>query len=103
MAFMQKQAERFKAWQVETSIGGECVPFELVGNDLTAIGQYCEGKPRESDDSIDAELVEGWFCRLSAPGYMDCTEWHGPYETEQEAMEALNGMYGDDEDEACHD
>lgn len=46
----------------------------------------------------DVELPEnaaGWYSRLSAPGYLDCTEWSGPYETEDEALEDLFEMYGD--------
>ena len=35
----------------------------------------------------------GWYGRLSAPGYLDCTDWSGPYQSEQEADDALNGMY----------
>ena len=35
----------------------------------------------------------GWYGRLSASGYLDCTEWSGPYSSEQEADEALNDMY----------
>lgn len=35
----------------------------------------------------------GWFCRLSAPGYMDCTEWSGPFDTEDEAREHLAETY----------
>lgn len=40
----------------------------------------------------------GWYCRLSAPGYMDCTDWSGPYETEQEAREAIVDMWDVDPD-----
>jgi hypothetical protein len=39
------------------------------------------------------ELVTGWFCRLSAPGYMDCTDWSGPFETEQEARDHIAETY----------
>jgi len=35
----------------------------------------------------------GWYGQLSASGYLDCTEWSGPYSSEQEADEALNDMY----------
>ena len=35
----------------------------------------------------------GWYGRLSAPGYLDCTDWSGPYPSEREASEALNDMY----------
>jgi hypothetical protein len=37
----------------------------------------------------EAEKVEGWFARLSAPGYMDCTDWDGPYKTREEAYSEL--------------
>lgn len=36
-----------------------------------------------------------WYSRLSAPGYLDCTDWQGPYETEDEALEALYETYAD--------
>jgi hypothetical protein len=38
----------------------------------------------------------GWYGRLSAPGYLDCTDWSGPYSSEEEAGEALNDMYDGD-------
>lgn len=37
----------------------------------------------------------GWYARLSAPGYLDCTDWHGPYESEAQALVALWEVYGD--------
>jgi len=93
MSFMQKQVKHMECWQIETTCGTECVPADLCHSDQLA--DYLEGKQTEDEP----ELVKGWFCRLSAPGYMDCTEWSGPYETEQEAIEALDAMYGDDESE----
>ncbi len=42
----------------------------------------------------------GWYARLSAPGYTDCTDWSGPYASEREAHEALSDMFGDDPFEA---
>ncbi len=38
----------------------------------------------------------GWFGRLSASGYLDCTDWSGPFGSEQEAHAFLNEMYGDE-------
>jgi hypothetical protein len=54
---------------------------------------------RDGTDSVegeDYETLTGWFCRLSADGYMDCTDWQGPYETEAEAEEALIADYCSD-------
>lgn len=41
--------------------------------------------PREKD----TEDEQGYCGRLSAPGYMDCTDWLGPFETPREAREAI--------------
>ena len=47
----------------------------------------------ESGSVVDVESVFGFFCRLSAPGYMDCTDWIGPFETEEEAENYLVDNY----------
>ena len=41
------------------------------------------------------EEREAWICRLSASGYMDCTDWMGPFDTEVEAVEALVDACGE--------
>jgi hypothetical protein len=38
----------------------------------------------------------GWYGRLSAPGYLDGTDWSGPFESEAEANECLSDMYDGD-------
>ena len=55
---------------------------ELADPDL------CE--PRDAED-----CGAGWYARLSAPGYLDCTDWIGPFDSEDEAFEALYETYGD--------
>lgn len=47
-------------------------------------------------DVEDVETIFGWFARLSAPGYLDATDWTGPYETEEEAIADLQDMYGEE-------
>jgi hypothetical protein len=49
--------------------------------------------PAEYANYPDGEEVSGWFCRLSAPGYLDCTEWSGPFKTAKEAEDYLEEMY----------
>ena len=34
-----------------------------------------------------------WYARLSAPGYLDCTEWAGGHATEAAALAALCDQY----------
>ena len=38
---------------------------------------------------------KGIYCRLSADGYMDCTDWHGPFDTVEEAAVYLIDTYAD--------
>ena len=54
----------------------------------------------EASDGVEVEEVtEGYAGRLSAPGYMDCTEYDGVYATAREAAQALVDAYADDSDE----
>lgn len=52
----------------------------------------------------EVEVHEDKFCaRLSAPGYTDCTDWSGPFDTEDAAHEYLNDTYGTDEESEPED
>ena len=53
------------------------------------------GELQESDIGSEGNEA-GWYHRLSAPGYLDCTDWTGPFTTEEEANSDLCDMYGDD-------
>lgn len=39
----------------------------------------------------------GWYGYLSAPGYLDRTDYSGPFETEEEAFAYVMEFYGVDE------
>jgi hypothetical protein len=42
----------------------------------------------------DLETDEcGFYSRLSAPGYLDCTNWFGPFQTEVEAVADILSNY----------
>lgn len=96
MAFMLPQITHESMWQIETTCGTELVPADVVGTNATAesLADYLEGDPRDNEP----ELVTGFFARLSAPGYMDCTPWAGPFESEQEAREHIESAYDVDSD-----
>ena len=74
----------------------QCQTESYTPEYLESVGQYCEGGAA-GIESI--EIVSGWGARLSAPGYLDCTEW-SVYETEEEARADLAEMYGDDDEGA---
>jgi hypothetical protein len=110
MAFMQPIADYFAAYRVETDAGTELVPESACGRlSLADDGRYSDTVDAltpylENNRISNVERVEGYFSRLSAPGYLDCTDWLGPYETEQAALDAVKDMYdcddnGDDADD----
>lgn len=113
MGFMQKQITEKRAWvQVETSIGTEFIDTSTLGmlglrdsqtethkitdkereEGIADLSQYCEGTIKEW------KTIRGYGARLSAPGYLDCTEWT-VFDTVKEAEEYLEEMYGDEEEE----
>jgi hypothetical protein len=84
MPFMRPQT-RYDRWLITDD---DCIP---------------EGYVTELKDALNGEVIPGWCARLSAPGYMDRTDWVGPFDTELEAALELERMYrydDADEDEA---
>ena len=50
----------------------------------------------ELDAEVDpSDDLAGYYFRLSAPGYLDCTEWSGPYQTEEEAVAEMLNQFAD--------
>jgi hypothetical protein len=45
-------------------------------------------------ETFQATLRHGWLARLSAPGYMDCTEWSA-FDSFEAAATYLLDAYGD--------
>jgi hypothetical protein len=118
MAFMEPQIEQGEWIEVESDCT-DFIPADVVGNvGLTADGEEAneDNTPEErwaeivnavriyiseqgNPDRIQSvRLISGFGARLSAPGYMDCTEW-SVFATEEEAREYLVEVYGDDEED----
>jgi hypothetical protein len=53
-----------------------------------------ESEAREYLD--DPEASEGLYARLAAPGYLDCTDWLGPFENEWRAYAELLETYSNE-------
>jgi len=45
------------------------------------------------DEQESIEYGFGWIARLSAPGFLDCTDWVGPFETAEKAARELLELY----------
>ncbi len=107
MDFMEQQITDKERWAaVETDCGTEFVPIEQLGILLPVR----EDGPEWVDDCADilrpylegnrvfsVEETTGYGARLSAPGYLDCTQW-AVFDTEQEARDYLEETYGDEQE-----
>lgn len=100
--FMTPEYARECMWVLDTNYGGVVVPDEAVSTKrpvppkrdwMRVFGDYIEG-----DRILDVDKECGWWARLSASGYMDATDWDGPYDTLEEAKEALERMHDVDPD-----
>ncbi len=99
MAFMQPAIYFGTYYEVSANHGETyIVPADVSGVVKTYgdLADYVEGKVDEPDTI--AEVKRGWLARMSAPGYMDCTDWSA-HDTQQEAENYLNEYYGDDDSE----
>lgn len=96
MSFMQQEVTGPQSgWRVETTAGTWYVPGD-VESDRDSLDDYVEGKIQDPDEDVTA--VFGYFGRMSAPGYLDCTDWTFG-ETEEEVRNELSASYGGDEDD----
>lgn len=93
MSFMQRQIDLGDWYVCETIYGTEIVDVELVNaRSNEDLQMYCEGTVESF------ELVKNKFgARLSAPGYMDRTDWV-IFDTRKEAQEYLDETYPEDDD-----
>lgn len=117
MSFMELQTRRGDWYEVDGNDGGAIIPADLVACSIgtghvfergkdgafpglsRALGPYYIGG---ADSIYSVELVRGWCARYSAPGYMDCTDWCGPYPTEREAVDECKRLFGEDEDDGAN-
>lgn len=107
MSHMQPQI-RYSVWaEFHTQQGIEFVDAEEMAN-LPELGvQIADDNPAFAEivrdfsaylsvpvEDVDSvEFNYGWGARMSAPGYMDCTDW-AVFPTNEEAKEYLDDYYG---------
>lgn len=103
---MQPVIEFGDCWECETEHGETfVVPDNVVGISF-------DGDTHEDPSIFSDYIPEGccgkctsatvrrnvWIARLSAPGYLDCTEWE-LHDTADDAAQSLISNYGDEGDE----
>jgi hypothetical protein len=105
MSFMQQQIIWDKWYEVETAHGTWFLPQDVIGKlslnwrnwkrNVAKVLPYLE--IWRADQVYSIARTKGYGARLSAPGYLDCTEW-SVFPTEEEAQEYLDDVYGSDDE-----
>lgn len=107
---MQKEiTDKQKWYEIDGPQGREFVPADLVGTEDEELNRFIEGEMKgpvpealaqycENTEAWTIERTEGYGARMSAPGYLDCTDW-SVFDTPEKAEKHLDEMYGDDADE----
>lgn len=72
--------------------------FVDVENDIDGTFAIQQEYYSEDMGSIVDTYESAYWCRLSAPGYMDCTDWTGPFDTIKEARESIIELWEVDPD-----
>ena len=78
----------------------QCVDCDASDSDQCDF-PFVEFSQTEAEDLCGGTEVtlsqEGWWVRLAAPGYMDVTEWEGPFSSEVLARESIQeeGLHPD--------
>lgn len=99
-SFMEVQVTEKQDWyEVDGPNGTEWVPCDLVGsrNITTPHLNPAMSAPKplrdylHNDTVYHIKVIRGYGVRLSAPGYMDCTDWT-VYTNKREALRAAREL-----------
>lgn len=106
MAFMEAEITRKQRWySIDTDMGAWFIPTDVPncteaealacvdeedGDTIKELLRYTEGR-----ELNEVSVLVGYGVRLSAPGYMDCTDWE-VYTNKREALRAARDLEEDD-------
>lgn len=106
MAFMSEEITDLQTWvEIDGTHGITAIPYDLLS--ASQVNAVTETKYDVSELTLNEELGDfyegriqsvslrqGYGARLSASGYMDCTEW-SVFDCVDAAKEYLADMYGE--------
>jgi len=101
MSFMQRQVIESDYFEIETTDGTYIVPADVISDkpiaqvDIELFAAFISGEVLTDEPFVDVQ--HGWIARLSAPGYLDCTDWSA-FKTKDEAEKWLDEFYGDEDE-----
>lgn len=75
------------------------IEYELGGETFVIPAEHEDVIPADEGAEVTERFSGKWFARMSAPGYTDCTDWEGPYNTEDGALWQLYQFHGDGEND----
>ncbi len=92
-SFMEPEVFKSDGWEIETSRGTYFLPSEVepTPEHPEDFEQYVDGKP------TSFKKISGWFGRMSAPGYLDSTDWTFG-KSQMEVEEELEHYYGNEDE-----
>lgn len=111
-SFMKPEVVQGTWLIVDTDLGGEVIPSDVVdmkeARELQSMMAADPGVPVDLKDFdlgkyvqgsqlYELDIKEGFGARLSAPGYLDSTDWTF-FDNEADAMEYLENAYGSDDE-----
>lgn len=109
MSFMNREVTTNQLWiLIDGTNGTTFVPADMAPEVARAINLglvwMSERRANKYYDGVvyATELIEGYGARLSAPGYLDCTEWN-VFDTQQAAEEYLRDEYPEDSEDGDED
>ena len=94
MPHMIPHYEHTRKWLLEQP-NGESHLFDDI---YDATNNIHEDKEIGDGEQYTITCQHGWFARLSADGYMDCTDWGGPFSSEEIARDYIADNYEVDPD-----
>jgi hypothetical protein len=106
--FMEPEVYETDYILIDTNIGTECIPADVVDYQPSEEDQDSEEIPDELRDYVEGnemysiERKHGWVGRMQAPGYLDATDWSWG-DTEEEVMDQLREYYGLNDEEDLED
>ncbi len=96
MGFMEPQiTKRVKWYEIETDNGST---YYVEADCAMKVEELADYAPEGCGKPVQATLIVGHGARLSAPGYMDCTDWT-VFETAKGAASFLLETYYDSPDD----
>jgi hypothetical protein len=94
IAELDKYLSGFMGYEITEKTDWYLVDTKYDGGIYIMASYTCLSEIEKDNPGVEIEMVNGYGARLSASGYMDCTEY-AVFDTAQEAADYLLDAYAD--------